>query len=236
MSHKLMIKTHNKTGLKYLCYTQSSGSLYEKYKGSGHIWKKHLKKHGDDITTDLIYETDDYDDFKRVAIEKSHEYNIVESNEWANLRLEEGTGGDTVSNRTWITDGTIDKYVYKDSEIPEGWMKGRSNCVFNDPKKQRMFGSLADFKLRGEKIKESWANGKFDHRDHSKCGTRGDDNPSKRPEVREKIRNAALKDSVNRSKNAKESLNRTGECPHCNVVVRLANLHRWHLDNCKYKK
>jgi len=235
MTNKLMIKTHNKTGLNYLCYTKSDGPAYEKYKGSGTLWRRHLKKYGDDITTKLIYETGDYNEFKKVAIEKSYELNIVESNEWANLKIEEGDGGDTVSNRMWITDGSVDKYVYKDSVIPEGWSKGRTKCVFNDSNKQKQFGALADPALRGKGIKNAWDTGKFNKRDHSKCGTRGNDNPSKRPEIKKILSEKALEESYKRSERAKDNFNRTAQCPHCNKKVRLNNLHRWHLDNCKYK-
>lgn len=235
MSHKLMIKTHNKTGLKYLCYTRSDGPSYEKYKGSGTHWKRHLKKYGDDITTELIYESDDYEDFKRVAIQKSYELNVVESNDWANLKIEEGHGGDTVSNRIWITNGEVDKYVYKDSVIPESWVKGRSNCVFNNSSKQKEFSALADLSLRGKGIKKAWDTGKFDKRDHSKCGVKGEDNPAKRPEVRKMIAEKSLEQSDERSKRAKHNLNKTGTCPHCGKLFRLSNLHRWHLDNCRHK-
>lgn len=199
MTHKLMIKVHNKTGLKYLCYTQSTGVYYDSYKGSGKHWKKHLKKHGDDISTTLIFESNDYTEFKKYAIEKSVEFDIVNSYEWANLKPEDGTGGDTVSNKKWITNGSSDVYINKDDPLPEGWRYGRSNCVFKDPSKQREFASKVDIEFRGSKIKEAWDSGKMDVRDHSKCGSSGDDNPAKRPEVREKIRIAALKDSANRA-------------------------------------
>lgn len=47
----------------------------------------------------------------------------------------------------------------------------------------------SDPKKRGEQIKKVWDEGRF-IRDHSKCGTKGDKNPAKRLEVREKIGNA----------------------------------------------
>lgn len=194
-----MIKIHSKTGLKYLCYTQSTGMYYDNYKGSGKHWKNHLKKHGNDITTIMIFESDDYAEFKKYSIEKSIEFNIVDSDEWANLRQEDGTGGDTVSNKRWITNNVTDVYINKDKDIPEGWRYGRSNCVFKDSLKQREFASRVDLDFRGSKIKEAWDSGKMDIRDHSKCGTKGEDNPAKRPEVREKIKIAALQDSANRS-------------------------------------
>lgn len=191
-THKLMIKTHKKTNLKYLCYTKSEGCIYDSYKGSGKLWKSHLKKYGDDITTELIFETNDYQKFKEFAIKKSIELNIVLSSEWANLKLEEGDGGDTVSNKRWITDGKTDKYINKDLPIPDNWTYGRSNCVFNDSEKQKEFNKKIDRKKQSNSMKLSWSEGKMDKRDHSKCGSKGDKNPSKRPEVREKIRQYAL--------------------------------------------
>lgn len=185
--HKLMVKTHNITGLKYLCYTRSSGSTYENYKGSGKFWKWHLKKHGDDITTKLIFESNDKDAFKEEAIKKSIEFNVVESSEWANLKIEEGDGGDTVSNRQWITDGIQDKYIYKTDEIPIGWRKGRSNCVFNNSENQLKFAKLATSESRARGMRKAWADGKMNKRDNSRCGCKGDANPAKRPEVRKKI-------------------------------------------------
>ena len=68
--------------------------------------------------------------------------------------------------------------------MPSGWRYGRSNCVFNDPNKQSEFSGRSDRKKAGKSIKRAWDEGKFDKRDHSKCGTKGDQNPSKRPEVK----------------------------------------------------
>jgi len=235
MSHKLMVKTHNKTGLKYLCYTQSEGPIYDRYKGSGDYWIKHLRKHGGDITTELIYETDNYSDFKQYAINKSYEFNVVESHDWANLRIEEGTGGNTVSNKMWITDGKTDKYILKDSEIPNGWEKGRTNCVFNNSENQTDYAKKRDVNKFSESLKEAWASGKFNKRDNSKIGRKGADNVACRPEVKEKIRKAALDDSDNRSNRAKQIFSKKAECPYCNKTGNVGNMKRWHFDNCKYK-
>lgn len=184
MKHKLMIKTHNVTGLKYLCYTKKEDKDYDEYKGSGKYWLDHLKEHGDDITTELIYETSDYKEFVKYAREKSIEYNIVDSKDWANLKIEEGDGGNTTSNRIWINDGNVNRYILKEEEIPSGWKRGRINTVFNDPGKQKEFSSRADRKKAGLSIKKAWDEGRF-NRDHSKCGKRNKD-----PEVRQKISKA----------------------------------------------
>jgi len=194
-----MIKTHTATGLKYLCYTKSEGEYYSNYKGSGKYWKNHLKKHGSGITTELIFECETKEEFKKYATKKSIEFNVVKSTEWANLKIEEGDGGDTVSNKMWVTDGKCDKYVFKDSIIEEGWKKGRSNCIFNDSKKQREFGMMADAAERGKKIKEAWDAGKCDHRDNTNIGSKNKD-----PEVKAKISKALT--GIKRSEETKEKI------------------------------
>ena len=48
----LLLKTHNKTGLKYLCQTKKKDPI--KYSGSGTRWLRHLKKHGFDFETKIL--------------------------------------------------------------------------------------------------------------------------------------------------------------------------------------
>lgn len=178
MKHKLMIKTHLTTKLKYLCYTTKDGIEYQKYNGSGKKWKNHLKQHGNNIHTELIFETEDYIEFKKFAIKKSIELNIVDSKEWANLKIEEGDGGDTVSNKQWITNGELEKYILKIDEIPVGWYKGRSNkCVFKNPEKQKIYAKSQSFELRSSISKKIWESGKMDKRKNPDIS--GDNNPSK---------------------------------------------------------
>lgn len=197
--HKLMIKTHNITGLRYLCYTRKKD--HESYTGSGVDWLKHLLQHGFDFSTELVLETENFELFKAKAIELSMLYNVVESSEWANRKIEEGDGGDTVSNKKWITNGNEDRYLAIGLELPSGWRYGRSKCIFNDADNQKQFASKADLLKRGSAIKKAWDEGRVT-RDHSKCGTKGELNPAKRPEVREKIKAAALNRSERKKNNS----------------------------------
>lgn len=87
-----MIKTHNITKLKYLCKTILEGKRFNEYVGSGKYWLNHIKAHGNNISTEIIYETDDFENFKKFAIDKSIEYDVINSSEWANLILEGGEG------------------------------------------------------------------------------------------------------------------------------------------------
>ena len=83
-----MIKTHNQTKLKYLCITKKDD--WVKYKGSGGYWINHLRKYGDDISTELLYETEDYDDFLIQCLLYSELYNVALSEEFANQIPESG--------------------------------------------------------------------------------------------------------------------------------------------------
>lgn len=138
-----MIKKHNLTGLKYLCKTERDD--WDVYLGSGVQWKKHLKKYGNDITTELLFESNDVDEFKKIALEYSNKLNIVDSKEFANLILEQGDGGDTVSGMIWITNGIEEKRIERDSEIESSWYRGRSpaKCVFSNVDNQKKFSNIA---------------------------------------------------------------------------------------------
>jgi hypothetical protein len=84
-------KTHNKTGLKYLGYTKSKDPF--KYFGSGKYWCYHIKKHGYDVVTEILLETTSKEIIKEKGLYYSNLWNVVESDEWANLKPESGDGG-----------------------------------------------------------------------------------------------------------------------------------------------
>jgi len=87
----LMVKQHRITGLKYFCKTIKKDPY--KYKGSGIRWCNHLKKHGRNVDTlwcMLFYNKEELVEY---AINFSKENNIVESDEWANLVIEDGITG-----------------------------------------------------------------------------------------------------------------------------------------------
>jgi hypothetical protein len=87
----LYVKTHNITGLKYLGQTQAKDP--HKYPGSGKYWKDHLAKHGSDYTTEILHECYSKEEITHLGIYYSNLWNIVESEEWANLKIEQGNGG-----------------------------------------------------------------------------------------------------------------------------------------------
>ena len=89
----LLLKEHNITGLKYLCKHYGTKASCMLYPGSGTRWRAHLRKHGYDIHTTILYETDSKEYLKQKGLEYSLLYNVVLSKEFANLVPEDGSGG-----------------------------------------------------------------------------------------------------------------------------------------------
>lgn len=96
----LYLKTHNITGLKYLGKTIQDP---HKYNGSGKYWLRHLEKHGYDVTTEILFQTEDKEEFKEKGLYYSKLWNIVESRDFANLVYEQGEGGIAGASRPeWV--------------------------------------------------------------------------------------------------------------------------------------
>jgi hypothetical protein len=88
----LLVQTHNVTGLKYFCKTIHLEKAHW-YKGSGTVWKRHLKKHGNDVSTGIMGVYYDRQRCVEAALEFSRTHNIVASKEWANLVEENAETG-----------------------------------------------------------------------------------------------------------------------------------------------
>lgn len=90
---RLYIKQHSKTGLRY--FGKTGTKLIESYTGSGVYWKNHINKHGlDHVNT--IWVSDWFtseEEIKDFAIAFSELFDIVNSNEWANMKIENGLDG-----------------------------------------------------------------------------------------------------------------------------------------------
>jgi len=171
MSIYLYLKQHNITGLKYLGQTTKDPI---KYTGSGKYWLNHLNKHGYDVTTTILYESDNMEEIREQGLYYSDLWNIVESKEYANLIPEGGEGG--------------------------GYMMGEANPMFGKTgDKHHAFGTTHSDETR-KKISEArkgvatWTGlshseeskkkisenrkGKNSGSDHHYHGIKGEDHPS----------------------------------------------------------
>jgi hypothetical protein len=114
MLYYLYKKTHRDTGLKYLGYTKLPNP-YE-YQGSGKYWTRHIQKHGYNIDTEILFETTDKNKIKEKGLYYSNLWNVVKSDEWANLKPESGNGG-TFTHR----EDSIEKI--RDYQFNKVWTK-----------------------------------------------------------------------------------------------------------------
>lgn len=169
MKYKLMIKTHNYTKLKYLCITHRED--YDVYEGSGYYWKKHLSKHGKDISTEVIFETDDIDELRNIGLQYSAKFDVVESDEWANLIPESGYHvSDPDRQRSgwlgWYSSLTEEEKCKRNENISKN-VSARLEIIKEDLSKilseRRKSLSSAKKLARKHKIQASYATGKHDH-------------------------------------------------------------------------
>lgn len=124
----LYVKTHNKTGLKYFGKTERNDPY--SYLGSGKHWRRHLRKYGNDIHTEILNVYTDKEKCRVDAINFSIQNNIVESKEWANLVVEMLDGGDTSKTENYINSVPKIKNHHKKSKW---WNNGTSQVFCENP-------------------------------------------------------------------------------------------------------
>lgn len=119
-------KTHE-TGLKYLGITKQDPYTY---RGSGTRWNNLLRKHGNKVDTEILYETTDKEKLKQKGIHFSLLWDIVKSPEWANLKIEEGDGGfdHITQEQRDIANAKMRETKLKNPSIP--WNKGKRFDVY----------------------------------------------------------------------------------------------------------
>ena len=90
----LYVKEHSITGMRYLGKTTRNDPY--KYNGSGTDWVEHINEYGKEhIKTIWVSKIFTDTRIKDFAILASKHWNIVNSKDWANLKLETGLDGNT---------------------------------------------------------------------------------------------------------------------------------------------
>jgi hypothetical protein len=215
----LYIATHNKTGKKYFGKTTrftSVEDLQEKYHGSGLYWQRHLKKHGDDVTME-IYGVFRSDEVEEVAIKFSEDNNIVESDLWLNLKIENGLDGNPSGEthpmygkthsdeaKKKISDSSKGRIISEKTKLKISQAnKGVDHTLENNP----MYGKTHSAEAK-KKISESRE--KYRGENHPKFGKKTSDI-------------------------SKEKMREIVKCPHCGKEGGKTGMKAWHFDNCGLK-
>ena len=160
MTIYLYVKTHNKTGLKYLGKTISNDPHL--YQGSGTVWKRHIKKHGYDVTTEILLKTNDPTELKEVGIYYSNLWNIVESKDFANIVPEMEDGGAqlwTVESRQKVS--KANKGRKHSEESKKNHSKAQQKQAHHLSKKLKEYLSIPEnYEKRYNQLTSNWNNPK----------------------------------------------------------------------------
>ena len=88
----LYIKRHSVTGLRYFGKTSKKDPYV--YMGSGKYWVRHIKRYGiEHVETLQVWSFESLKECSEFALKFSEDNNIVRSEEWANLKPENGLDG-----------------------------------------------------------------------------------------------------------------------------------------------
>jgi len=141
----LYIKTHRKTGLKYLGKTVQDPFAYP---GSGIRWLRHVRKHGNDVNTEILKECKNNEEVKAWGSYYSDLWQVVNNPEWANLKPELGEGG-SVKGRPGNTKGLTCEEIQKDTKAAQQRRENHKNWMFeNNPFKGKKHSEEAKAKMR----------------------------------------------------------------------------------------
>jgi hypothetical protein len=195
-------KRHRITGLNYFGKTKLDPFTYN---GSGKYWIRYIKKHGEDIETLNVWVFKDQDECTTFALEFSIKNNIVESKEWANLKLENGKdGGDPGP----IGRANISKTLTGKKHTPE----------------QNMNKSL---RQKGVKRSSEYIAKKVGLKYKTPIKRAKPNKNKGRPLSKEWIEKSAKSRT-----GMKYSI---VTCPYCNKQGGSSSMPRWHFENCKFK-
>lgn len=207
----LYVKTHNKTGLKYLGQTKQDPF---KYRGSGKRWLNHIKKHGYDVDTEILLETSNKEELKETGIYYSDLWNIVYSDKWANIVTERANGGDTISNHPNREQICLNASKFAKERNAKLISDGLHPFITNNPTPQRVKDGTHNF-LGGEVQRAA----------NLKLVSEG------RHPFQDK--EAAKRRIDKLMAEGRHSCQLTHTCPHCDKTGSGNSMKRWHFANCK---
>jgi len=150
---------------------------------------------------------------------KQHRIYKINSRIYEKLKIQFRKEMSKSTKTLWMTEEYRNKHILTNSKETTHNLRSKKAKELWQNKEYR--------KILTESRKSAWAEGRV-KRDHSKCGIKGDLNPAKRPEVKEKL------SGKNHYSNKPGYIKPT--CIHCGATSTPTNIKRWHNDNCKSLK
>ena len=206
-------KTHLDTGLMYLGKTISDPFIY---KGSGLHWKRHLKYHGNRVKTEVLRECVDDEEICKWGLHYSKIWDVVKSNEWANLIEENGKGGSAKGRK--VSEKTKRKISesHKGKKHTEESKRKMSGRVFSEETKRK----ISDAKRNKGCGELNSFFGKA-HTEEAKI------------KIGKSSKKRAMAQYKKRLVSGTDAQTMQGICPHCKKEGQYRAMKRWHYDNCR---
>lgn len=226
--YSLYIKTHNKTGLKYLGQTKNNPLLY---KGSGSDWRKHIAQYGSDVRTEIIFQSANKTELTQLGRFYSKLWNITEAMDdfgnkiWANRIPETGGGGGNTAGtvRYWPSEKQTQQGV--NTKRKNGNIKNAGSVAAREKAKNTMLSRYGTLKTGDESSRKKMWDTK------RKNGT---------DKGYKKKKTAKSENAWNiRRQNGTNTWTITEkiQCPHCGKIgAKSGAMQQWHMDNCKQGK
>jgi len=247
-------KTHRITGLKYLGKTSAQNP--HTYPGSGTYWRAHLEKHGYDYDTEILKECENNKEVAEWGQYYSQLWNIVASDEWANLTEEKGTGGNTgvvwtdemrlasskrQKGKLSLIKGKTYEELYGQEKAAEKiakFKKSFKQTLSNKPKKEKPKKLPYSSDRVGVSYEELYGLEKANEiRAKQKGKLAGEKNPryGKPGTFKNKQHTEEALAKMRRPTGPHKKKRELLVCPHCKKASDASNAKRWHFDNCKSK-
>lgn len=183
-----------------------------KYNGSGVYWKRHLKQYGTDITTEILKECESYGELSKFGKYYSDLWDIVESDNFANLVPELGENSSGMKGKKH---SEFSKLQTKNSLLGH---------IVTEETKEKLKKSLKGNIPWNVGMKGEYSLFTEEEKNRRSLKYSGEGNP-----FFGKIHSDEFK--LHQRENQKKSVC----CPYCDKSGAIRIMKRWHFDKCKLK-
>jgi hypothetical protein len=230
----LYIKHHTVTGKLYFGKTTKDPLTYN---GSGKYWLRHLKVHGLEYVVTLWYELfTDQAELESFALEFSEKMNIVKSNQWLNLKPENGLDGGSIghsleSRQKMSRSQTGKRLSQQTKDKVSAFWKGKPKST-EHKEKIRQSHLLLTNEERAKQLSYAVLPKSSETKAKMKAAALNRD-PNHNIKIGLAQRGKIISDE--QKQKIRETLARRPQviCPHCQRKMIIQNFNRWHGAKCK---